>query len=430
MRATVLVAACSASLLAIILAAEAQVGQPVLVRRPMTPMPPPSFVGRNATLPFVLVDGIPVVTVSIGGRSFRFAVDTGAGGHGRIRASVAEALGLAVTGRMRAGDSSGATQERRTFALPRLGVGRVSFGGVQLSEMAAPPGRLDGVDGILGLGLFEPYVLTLDYAAHRLTLSQRRLPVSAYKYEISPGGIAVRLSAGPLIFPARIDTGNSVAALMVPRAVADQLRGSSTPQVVARAATAMSVMEISEVAVDRPVVLNGAPLPIAAIRFPALSEVANLGSPAFAGAVLVIDQASGRLSLTYPPPPATAVNAVRKRERAWLDAYERADATAMADILADGFVITFPDGRRDDRAKTLAQVARGRGGVRFRTENVGATGDSTQITLRGTVITEHQSRLTRQTYIDVWRNAGGKWRVASSTLSAAGDAATSSLSSP
>jgi hypothetical protein len=41
-----------------------------------------------------------------------------------------------------------------------------------------------------------------------------------------------------------------------------------------------------------------------------------------------------------------AAQEVRKLERAWLDAYEQHVAKAMNAIVADDFIITFPNGRK------------------------------------------------------------------------------------
>src|SRR5919108_6358356 len=65
---------------------------------------------------------------------------------------------------------------------------------------------------------------------------------------------------------------------------------------------------------------------------------------------------------------------VRKLERAWLDAYEQRDEKAMDAIVADDFVITFPDGSRQTKSEIISvlRTARQRGGAtpKFYTEDV------------------------------------------------------------
>ena len=47
---------------------------------------------------------------------------------------------------------------------------------------------------------------------------------------------------------------------------------------------------------------------------------------------------------------------VQKLERAWLDAYEQNDEKAMTAIVADDFVITFPDGSMQTKAQILSMI--------------------------------------------------------------------------
>ncbi len=140
---------------------------------------------------------------------------------------------------------------------------------------------------------------------------------------------------------------------------------------------------------------------------------------ALPAALLLFSCAAGPAAVTLPMAGSVAHQEVKAREREWLDAYERADAGAMSDILADEFLITFPSGRRLDRNDTLIQVRQSRGGTRFWTENARASGERPQVILSGVVVSESGSRQTRQFYTDVWKWNGGRWQVASSILSAA-----------
>ncbi len=276
--------------------AGAQPGQgPTVVRRMQAPVPPPRAIGEAARVPMALVDGIPVVDVTVSGRPYRFALDTGAGGHGRIRPAVAEALGLAVTGIVRAGDGSGAVQERRNFAATALSVGDIRFEGVQLTEMGDIPGRLQSVDGIIGRGLFAELLLAIDYAGGTVALSRGAPPASAAASEASQRGIVVSLDIGGRAVPAVIDTGNAMAPLVLPTALADGLRSGEARQ-AGRARTAISEVEIMEADLAVPVSLGGERLPVSRFRYPAIGDLANIGSQAFAGGTLIVDQASNRVA--------------------------------------------------------------------------------------------------------------------------------------
>jgi hypothetical protein len=272
---------------------------PVRRMRPMSP--PPAFVGDEASVPMDLSQAVPVVSVTIGGKGpYRFLVDTGAAGHGRISPALAEALGLAVAGEALAGDGSGRTQTRKTYRVESLELGGVRFSGLQLAEVGLPRGRLQGLDGILGLGLFASHLLTLDYPGKTLSLSRAALPQSAPGYAPDPRGLTMPVSVGDKTIPAHIDTGNAVAPLIVPTAFAEGLPRKGEPRLMGQARTAISTIEIREADISVPVRVAGVTLPIAAVTFPALGENANLGSKAFAGAVLRIDQRGRRLQIELP----------------------------------------------------------------------------------------------------------------------------------
>jgi hypothetical protein len=211
---------------------------------------------------------------------------------------VADAIGLAATGTMRAGDGSGAVQERRSYAPLALSLGDISFDGVALTEMGVYPGRFEGVDGILGRNLFGAHLLSIDYAAGEVRLSREALPPHAASYQPGPGGMTVPLRIGDQTVPAMIDTGNTIAPLVLPTALAERLR-SGAPRPAGRARTAVSTVEMFEGDLAASVTLGAARLPITRFRYPALGEVANLGSQAFASGRLVIDQVNNRIAF-YP----------------------------------------------------------------------------------------------------------------------------------
>lgn len=120
------------------------------------------------------------------------------------------------------------------------------------------------------------------------------------------------------------------------------------------------------------------------------------------------------------------VEDVRAAERAWLDAYERADAEAMDRIVADGFAITYQDGNshtKRDVMKMIRQAAAAkRKGSKITTEGTVAHqfGEHT-IVLRGIVNSEWigaggKPVAVRSQYTDTWVRFDGRWRVAASHL--------------
>jgi hypothetical protein len=119
---------------------------------------------------------------------------------------------------------------------------------------------------------------------------------------------------------------------------------------------------------------------------------------------------------------------VRARERAWLDAYEKRDPDVMSDVLADGFVITFPNGTQMDKAAVVAQMRRPRPAdarpLRFTTRGTVARARDGVIILIGQVTeTRTDAKGDRSeevsSYTDTWVREGGTWRVLASHLSRA-----------
>ena len=274
---------------------------PQMVRRMRMAAPPPAFEGDSATAALTFSRAAPVVEVTIGGKGpFRFLIDTGAGGHGRINAALAHRLALPVAGEVRAGDGSGRVQMRKTFAVDSIELGGVRFRGVQMAELPQLPGLEGQFDGILGLDLFASHLLTLDYANRKLTLSRGHLPPSAASYAPGPGAVMLSLAVGDETLPVQLDTGNSVAPLIVPEALANRLPLAGERRKTAQARTAISTIQMWEADIAVPVRLGSEVLPIRTIGFPSLGDSGNLGSKALAGAILQLDQRNRRIRIDWP----------------------------------------------------------------------------------------------------------------------------------
>lgn len=117
---------------------------------------------------------------------------------------------------------------------------------------------------------------------------------------------------------------------------------------------------------------------------------------------------------------------VRKLERAWLDAYEQHDSKAMNAIVADDFVITFPDGSKQTKPQimdSLKAPINTANPMKFRTEDVLARVYGDTVILTGRVITEYQRDgkpvKNVDLYTDTYLRRNGKWQVVASHLSSA-----------
>ncbi len=124
------------------------------------------------------------------------------------------------------------------------------------------------------------------------------------------------------------------------------------------------------------------------------------------------------------PVTTAAETEVRKLERAWLDAYERHDVAAMTEIVANDFMITYPDGTIVDKLGTLGQISgpvRPGMGPRFSTEKVQARVYGDTVILSGILLTKSAQAggppPRRNRYTDTYVRLKGRWKVVTSHLS-------------
>lgn len=116
---------------------------------------------------------------------------------------------------------------------------------------------------------------------------------------------------------------------------------------------------------------------------------------------------------------------VRQLERSWLDAYEQRDEKAMNTIVADDFVITFPDGSQQTKAQIMSSLKMPRrpgSSMKFATENTQARVYGDTVILSGRVVTERirdgqTVSKEGQRYTDTYVKLNGKWQVVASHLS-------------
>lgn len=111
---------------------------------------------------------------------------------------------------------------------------------------------------------------------------------------------------------------------------------------------------------------------------------------------------------------------VKKAEREWLDAYESRDAEAMKRIIADDFVIYFPDGNLQKKADIVRMMERGkaagRPGGKFWTEESEARVYGDTVVLTGRVVSQQGDSRDVSRYTDTWVRRDGKWQVVTSHL--------------
>ncbi|HEX6898903.1 MAG TPA: retropepsin-like aspartic protease [Thermoanaerobaculia bacterium] len=222
--------------------------------------PPKPFSSAEMSAPSVEVPMLPgegiVVEVRINGKGpYKFSLDTGAGGGGRITPKTAEALGLPVVGEVMAGDPSGKNrQAQKVVEADSLTLGGATFHKVHLSVRELPKRRLDDPederDGVLGFGLFQDHLLTLDYPARRVRIEKGELPPvddqQVVAFENRFGVPQIRMKVGDLEVDADVDSGNMNGELVLPASYIGKVALESEPKVVGKARTGFNEFDVKQ----------------------------------------------------------------------------------------------------------------------------------------------------------------------------------------
>jgi hypothetical protein len=278
----------------------AQPAPPAPVIRQRAVAPPVTVEGDCAAVPMDLRDGVPTVEVMIGGHGpYRFAIDTGAQGHGRISAALAQTLGLPTVGEAHTPAPGGTVATRPIFGVAELTFGGLHFRDLQMLAGAEIRGPAAGWDGILGIDLFRELILAIDYAhnmagARRGTLSGG----AAGNFDGPVPSVPIQLNGQT--YNVALDTGNGAAPLFLREDAARALPLTGPAVERGRARTSFGDFAVMEAPIAIPVTLGGTALSVERIGWPALRGDGNLGSRGLAGVLLEVDRRSGRVAATRP----------------------------------------------------------------------------------------------------------------------------------
>ena len=115
---------------------------------------------------------------------------------------------------------------------------------------------------------------------------------------------------------------------------------------------------------------------------------------------------------------------VRNLERQWLNAYEQHDSQTMTRIVADDFIITFPNGTMQSKLQLMQMIANPNATspkMHFYTEDVKSRAYGDTVILMGRVVTEYErdgKKVKEQSrYTDTYVRRNGRWQVVASHLS-------------
>lgn len=286
----------------LVLAASAA-AQPV--RRQGPPLKPFASVELVAPseVPMLAGEGV-LVEVRLDGKGpYRFALDTGAAGGGRISQSLAQALNLPIVGEVITGDPSGKNRETlQVVSAGSLTVGGASFRDVHLAVRDLPrrPGSsASEFEGVLGIGLFQEHLLTLDYPARTLRIENGELPAADGKevveYSDRFGIPQISIGIGKLEVAADIDSGNVNGEMALPASYLGKVSLVGEARVVGKARTGFNEFEIRQAVLADGVRIGVHLVEAARVDFVEIFPHGNLGHGFLSRFVLTIDQKNRRL---------------------------------------------------------------------------------------------------------------------------------------
>lgn len=262
-----------------------------------------SVSGSCASVP-MLPGAIPVVEVTIGGKGpYKFAIDTGAQGAGRISTALAEELRLPKVGEVGTPAPGGEVATRPIYGAPEVSVGEVSFKNIDLVAMARVRGPQGEWDGILGNELIALLPLTLDYGNSRARFGgpglSEGLPIT-----FDHGIPVLPIEVAGQKFKVHFDSGNGTGGLFLDEAVAKGLPLAGEPVARGTARTSFGDFPIIEAPLTISVTVGGTPLSLNAIGWPSPRPGGNLGSRAMAGLSATFDAKSelARVERSGNPP--------------------------------------------------------------------------------------------------------------------------------
>ncbi len=246
--------------------------------------------------------GHPSIELKLDGKGpYRLLFDTGSGADLIVDQDLAAELGLASTGTRRIGDPN--RPEALTAEVVKLD--RVEVGGLVLEDVSAIAWKRDHVGGadfprgVVGLGLFGPRLVTLDYAREELSVAPGELPAPDGKTVLTASfedGIpSVPIEVAGTSFRAHLDSG-STGFVGLPLDAAKSLPLESAPAVVGRARTASGDYAVSEARLKGSVRVGTIEIENPKLRFVDLPQ-ANLGFDLLRSLVVTIDRKNARVRL-------------------------------------------------------------------------------------------------------------------------------------
>jgi len=249
----------------------------------------------------LVVEGVQVN----GAGPFRFLLDTGAMGAGRIDASLVARLGLVPSGEAQATDGSGRLGPTlKEYRLATLQLGPVTWKDVRMisRDYNQHGAEVRGhIAGVLGFHLFRDLLMTIDYPGRVLRLDSGALPapdgqtlIPLLDLESVP---TVTIDLAGQSVSARIDTG-SMGAISIDADLAVALPLAGEPRKIGEARTVTGAFAISSVKLGGNAQIGAHVLHQPELVIGVPSPAVNLGGRVLQQFALTFDQRNARLRIT------------------------------------------------------------------------------------------------------------------------------------
>jgi CubicO group peptidase (beta-lactamase class C family)/predicted aspartyl protease len=266
------------------------------------PEPPGEvLIKAPAELTMTTVGHLPVIEAMVNGKGpFKFVFDTGFGGNASIRSALADELKLPVIGEAASGDPSGKNRQSVKIAqADSIDVGSAHFGEVNVSISDAA-GR-EGIDGIIGLNLFNGLLVTFDFPHSTLKIMGGKLDAGdgVLPYTNEQGVPTIDIDVAGQKMTAHIDSG-SPGELTLPLNVAKSLQLGEEPRVVGHARTVNNSFDVYAAPLTGNVRVGDVVLTNPRIDFVDIFPIGNLGSRFLGNLVVTFDPARGRVKFLKP----------------------------------------------------------------------------------------------------------------------------------
>ena len=265
-------------------------------------------VSKTFAVPLKESGNHPSIELRIAGRGpYRFLFDTGSGADLILDRDLAEELGLKPTGTRRIGDpNTPDALEAKIVTIDRVDVGGLVLRSVDaLSWERNYKHMADFPRGVVGLGLFGPRLVTLDYGRGELRAASGDLPepdgrtVLAASFE--DGIPSLLIDVAGVAYRAHLDSGSS-GFLGLPLDAAKTLPLEAPPIQVGRARTASGDYAVLESRLRGSVRVGAINIENPKVHFSNLPQ-ANLGFDLLRSLIVTVDRKNARVRLVSTGKP-------------------------------------------------------------------------------------------------------------------------------